>query len=116
MKLSLNYAKEFGNEGRLAGVSYWSGRFAYMQGDFFETLHQSKRCIQWAKDLNDPELLAASYNLFGRSCLYTDEYSKGIRYVLKYLKGSTILYPLFGLPYLRGPPVFTQEVRMKGSD
>jgi len=86
LKLSLNYAQEFGNERRIAGVSYWIGRFAYMQGDFIEALPQIKRCIKWAMDLNDQELLATSYNLIGRSCLYTDEYSKGIRYLEEGLK------------------------------
>ena len=86
LKLSLNYAQEFGNEGRIAGVSYWIGRFAYMQGDFIEALPQIKRCIKWAMDLNDQELLATSYNLIGRSCLYTDEYSKGIKYLEDGLK------------------------------
>jgi len=81
LKLSLKYAQEFGKESRIAGVSYWIGRFAYMQGDFVEALPQVKRCIQWARDLNDQELLATSYNLIGRSCLYTDECSKGIRYL-----------------------------------
>jgi tetratricopeptide (TPR) repeat protein len=81
LKLSLNYAQEIGNKKRIAGVSYWIGRFAYLQGDFIEALHQVRRCIRWAKDLNDKELLATSYNLIGRSCLYTDEYLNGIRYL-----------------------------------
>jgi len=86
LKLSLNYAKETENKRRIAGVSYWIGRFAYMQGDFIEALPQIKRCINRARDLNDEELLATSYNLIGRSCLYTDEYSKGIRYLEEGLK------------------------------
>jgi class 3 adenylate cyclase/tetratricopeptide (TPR) repeat protein len=86
LKLSLNYAQEIGNKKRIAEVSYWIGRFAYIQGDFIETLPQVKRCIRWAKDLNDKELLATSYNLFGRSCLYTDEYLNGISYLEEGLK------------------------------
>ncbi len=86
LKLSLNFAQEFGNEGCIAGVSYWIGRFAYMQGDFTEALPQVKQCIKWAKDRNDQELLATSYNLIGRSCLYTDEYTKGIRHIEEGLK------------------------------
>jgi class 3 adenylate cyclase/tetratricopeptide (TPR) repeat protein len=99
LKLSLNYAQEIGNKRRVAGVSYWIGRFAYVQGDFIEALPQVKRCIKWAMDLNDQELLATSYNLIGRSCLYTDEYSKGIRYLEKglnlirpYRKWDDIVY------------------------
>jgi predicted ATPase len=81
LKQSLNYAQDIGNNRLIAGVSYWIGRFAYIQGNFNEALPQIKRCIQWAKDSNDEELLATSFNLIGRSCLYTDEYSKGIRYL-----------------------------------
>jgi class 3 adenylate cyclase/tetratricopeptide (TPR) repeat protein len=86
LKLSLNYAQEFRNKECIAGVSYWISRFAYMQGDFTEALPQVKRCINWAEDLNDQELLATSYNLIGRSCLYTDEYAKGIRHIEEGLK------------------------------
>ena len=99
LKQSLSYAKEIGNKRRIAGVSYWTGRFAYLQGDFIEALHQVKKCIRWGKELNDNELLATSYNLIGRSCLYTDEYSSGIRYLEKglnliepYRKWDDIVY------------------------
>ena len=81
LKLSLNYAQELGSEGRVGDVYYWVGRFAYMRGDFNEALPQVERCIKWAEDLNNKELLAISYNLKGRSCLYTDEYAKGIEFL-----------------------------------
>jgi len=81
LKQSLNYARELGREGRVGDVYYWVGRFAYMQGDFNETLPQVERCIKWAKDLHNQELLAVSYNLKGRSCLYTQEYAKGIEFL-----------------------------------
>jgi class 3 adenylate cyclase/tetratricopeptide (TPR) repeat protein len=86
LKQSLSYSQVIGNKRRIAGVSYWIGRFAYMQGDFIEAIPQIKRCIKWARDLNDDELLATSYNLMGRSCLYIDEYSKGISYLEEGLK------------------------------
>ena len=99
LKQSLNYAQEIGNKRRIVGVSYWVGRFAYIQGDFNESLPQVKKCIKWAKDSNDEEFLATSYNLIGRSCLYTDEYSKGIRYleeglnlIRPYRKWDDIIY------------------------
>jgi class 3 adenylate cyclase len=99
LKLSLNYAKEIGNKKRIAEVSYWIGRFAYIQGDFIEALHQVKKCIKWAKELKDEELLATSYNLIGRSCLYIDEYLNGIRYleeglnlIKPYRKWDDIIY------------------------
>ena len=81
LKLSLNYVQEIGSEGRVGDVYYWIGRYSYMQGDFIETLPQVERCIKWAKDLHNKELLAISYNLMGRSCLYTDEYAKGIEFL-----------------------------------
>ena len=81
LKLSLNYVQEIGSEERAGDVYYWIGRYSYMQGDFIETLPQAERCIKWAKNLHNKELLAISYNLMGRSCLYTDEYAKGIEFL-----------------------------------
>jgi len=92
LKTSLKYAQELGREGRVVDVYYWVGRFAYMQGDFNETLPQVERCITWAKDLNNKELLALSYNLKGRSCLYIEEYKKGIEFLEK---GLTLIKPFW---------------------
>ena len=78
---SLDYAKTGANTKRIAEVSYWVGKFAYMQGDFVEALPQVEHCIKWADNLKDPELLAISTNLFGRACLYTCDYSQGIEYL-----------------------------------
>jgi class 3 adenylate cyclase/tetratricopeptide (TPR) repeat protein len=83
LKVSLKYAQELGSEGRVGDVYYWVGRFAYMQGDFNETLPQVERCITWSKDLKNKELLALSYNLKGRSCLYIEKYKKGIEFLEK---------------------------------
>ena len=81
LRRSLEYAKTVDNRSRIAEVSYWIGKYGYMQGDFVEAIPQIERCIKWAGDLNDRELLAISYNLRGRACLYTCEYSKGINYL-----------------------------------
>ncbi|MFO7716870.1 AAA family ATPase [Desulfosarcina sp.] len=78
---SLDFAKTVDNPTRIAEVTYWVGKFDYMQGDFIEAIPQVERCIKWATDLKDPELLAISTNLFGRACLYTCDYSKGIDYL-----------------------------------
>ncbi len=90
LKVSLKYTQEMGSEGRVGDVYYWVGRFSYMQGDFNEALPQVERCITWANDLNNRELLAISYNLKGRSCLYTEEYKKGIEFLEK---GLTLIKP-----------------------
>ena len=92
LKVSLKYAQELGSEGWVGDVYYWVGRFAYMQGDFNETLLQVERCITWANDLNNKELLAISYNLKGRSCLYTEEFKKGIEFLEK---GLTLIKPFW---------------------
>jgi class 3 adenylate cyclase/tetratricopeptide (TPR) repeat protein len=92
LKVSLKYAQELGSEGRVGDVYYWVGRFAYMQGDFNETLPQVERCITWANDLNNKELLAISYNLKGRSCLYIEEYKKGIEFLEK---GLALIKPFW---------------------
>jgi class 3 adenylate cyclase/tetratricopeptide (TPR) repeat protein len=81
LRRSLAYAKTVDNRSRIAHVSYWVGKYGYMQGDFVEAIPQVERCIKWAGDLADRQLLAISYNLRGRACLYTCEYSKGIRYL-----------------------------------
>ena len=81
LRKSLDYAKRVAKPIRVAEVSYWVGRFGYMQGDFIEAIPQVEQCIKWAGELSDHELLAISYNLFGRACLYTGEYSKGIKYL-----------------------------------
>jgi class 3 adenylate cyclase/tetratricopeptide (TPR) repeat protein len=80
---SLNYAKQFNRRNRIAQVSYWVGRFGYMQGDFVEAIPHMENCIQWAGELDDRELLGISYNLAGRACFYTSEYAKGITYLNK---------------------------------
>jgi len=86
LKVSLKYAQELGSEGRLGDVYYWVARFAYMQGDFNETIPQVERCITWSENSKKKELLALSYNLKGRSCLYIEEYKKGIAFLEKGLK------------------------------
>jgi class 3 adenylate cyclase/tetratricopeptide (TPR) repeat protein len=86
LRKSLEYARMFDSTTRIAEVSYWVGRFGYMQGDFVEAIPQVKRCIKWARELNDSGLLAISYNLFGRACLYTGDYAAGIRYLNKGLE------------------------------
>lgn len=78
---SLDYAKTFEKRNRIAEVSYWGAIFDYMQGDFIKTIPQAEQCIKWAGELNDRELLAISYNLFGRICLYTVEFAIGINYL-----------------------------------
>jgi len=83
LKLALTYALEIGNRKRIAEVSYWVGRFAYMQGDFIEALPQIEKCIKWAEELKDRKLLGISYNLMGRSCMYIDQYSNGIDYLMQ---------------------------------
>ena len=86
LRQSLEYAKIFNKQDRIAEVSYWIGKFAYMQGDIIETVPVVKQCIKWAEDLNDQELLAMSYNLYGRAGLYTGEHSIGIHYLNKGLE------------------------------
>ncbi len=78
---SLDYAKRFDKRNRIAEVSYWGARFDYMQGDFLEAIPQVEQCVKWAKELNDRELLAMSYTLSGRICLYTGEFAMGINYL-----------------------------------
>ncbi|NIM96707.1 MAG: hypothetical protein GTO24_01080, partial [candidate division Zixibacteria bacterium] len=91
LKLSLTDARDLEDEERLADVSYWVGRFSYMQGNFSDVLPQVERCIKLAKRLNSQELLALSYNLMGRSCLYTDEHVKGLKYLEQ---GLSMIKPL----------------------
>ena len=81
LKLSLQYAQELESKESIAEVSYWIGRFSYMQGVFNEALPQIERCIKWAKDFDNQKLLALSYNLIGRSCWYTGEYAAGLKYL-----------------------------------
>jgi tetratricopeptide (TPR) repeat protein len=68
-----------------------------------------EECIQLAGELNEHELLAISYNLLGRACLYTGDYSKGIKYLndgleqLKpFEKWDDIVYSTAILGLLRG--------------
>jgi len=86
LKRSLDYAKRFDKRDRVAEVSYWVGKFGYMQGDFVEAIPQVKQCIQWAGELKDSELLAISYNLFGPACLYTGDYEVGINHLTEGLE------------------------------
>lgn len=81
LKRSLTYARGLDDEQLLAEVSYWVGRFAYMQGDFKAVLSQVDQCIERARSLNNQKLLALSYNLMGRSCLYTSEYERGLEFL-----------------------------------
>jgi len=81
LKRSLDHARQLGDEQRLAEVSYWVGRFAYMQGDFTAALPQIDQCIDRARSLSNQKLLALSYNLMGRSCLYTSEYERGLNFL-----------------------------------
>jgi class 3 adenylate cyclase/tetratricopeptide (TPR) repeat protein len=78
---SLDFAKTFDKQTRIAEVSYWVARFDYMQGDISEAVPQVEQCIKWAKERNDRELLAISYTLFGRICLYTGAFAMGINYL-----------------------------------
>jgi class 3 adenylate cyclase/tetratricopeptide (TPR) repeat protein len=81
LKRSLDHARKLGDEQRLAEVSYWVGRFAYMQGDFTAALPEIDQCIERARSLSNQKLLALSYNLRGRSCLYTSEYDRGLKFL-----------------------------------
>ena len=79
LKRSIAYAREIGDELLLAEVSYWLGRFSYVLGDISATLAQVDECIERARSLNNQRLLALSYNLMGRLCLYTSEYERGLK-------------------------------------
>ena len=80
---ALNTAQKIEAGDWQARVLYWISRFAYMQGDFTVTIPRIELCIEKATNLKDGALLAISYNLIGRSCLYTDEHIKGINYLNK---------------------------------
>lgn len=86
LKRSLDYAIKFDKRQRTAEVLYWVAKFGYMQGDFIEAIPKVEECIKLAGELNDHELLAISYNLLGRVCLYTGNYPKSIKYLNKGLE------------------------------
>ncbi|HSO20700.1 MAG TPA: hypothetical protein VLT88_14655, partial [Desulfosarcina sp.] len=76
---SLEYARASDATQRTAEVSYWVGKFGYMQGDFVDAIPRIEDSIRLAERLNDRRLLALSTNLYGRACLYTGDLAKGIR-------------------------------------
>lgn len=52
-----------------------------MQGDFVEAVPRVKQCIKWANEYKNDNQMSSAYNLFGRSCLYLDNYEDGIEQI-----------------------------------
>lgn len=87
LRRSLELAKKLNKKKRIAEVSYWGARFDYMQGDFIHVIPQVEQCISWADELDYHELLSLSLTIYGRSCLYTNEFQPGISYLEKGIEG-----------------------------
>jgi class 3 adenylate cyclase/tetratricopeptide (TPR) repeat protein len=67
-------AEALGDEARLASVSYWLGRLAYVQGRFDAAINFAEQGLAIADRLNDEGLAAPPVNLMGRSCYLTGQY------------------------------------------
>jgi hypothetical protein len=81
LETSLQYAQDFQDETRLAKTTYWMGRMYYSLGKMVQSLPFFEQCIEMAGELRDEEMLALPYNVIGRTCLFTSEWTKGVDYL-----------------------------------
>lgn len=83
LEKSTQYARDIKDEAGLGKITYWMGRMYYSLGKMAQALPWFNQCIEMAENLRDDQMLALPYNVIGRTCLFTAEFTKGIAYLEK---------------------------------
>jgi len=102
LEIAHGYARQLGDEHRLARIAYWMGGVYRMLGNHPRVFAVLGECVKLAQALGDEELQAFSFHVMGRACYLTGDYAKGIRYMEQGIPISQRLGSLSEVSYSYG--------------